>query len=63
MKPLAVLIDHLAEDLARLWEMKPWIRGWGPDCEVLEPEALRQEIAEEMVAATEIYREKAGEIR
>jgi predicted DNA-binding transcriptional regulator YafY len=24
-------------------EMTPWIRGWGPDVEVLEPEALREE--------------------
>jgi len=39
-------------------EMKPWIRGWGPDCEVLEPETLREEIAEEMRRAAGIY-EKA----
>ena len=39
-------------------EMKPWIRGWGPDCEVLKPEDLRQEIAEEMKAAGEVYEEK-----
>ena len=36
-------------------EMKPWIRGWGPDCEVLEPEELRQVIAEDMIAAAEVY--------
>lgn len=24
-------------------EMTPWIRGWGPDVEVLEPSALRDE--------------------
>ena len=36
-------------------EMKPWIRGWGPDCEVLEPEGLRAEIAEEMRAAGAVY--------
>ena len=28
-------------------EMKPWIRGWGPDCEVLAPEELRREVAAE----------------
>lgn len=39
-------------------EMKPWIRGWGADCEVLEPEDLRQVIAEDMIAAGKIY-EKA----
>ncbi len=36
-------------------EMKPWIRQWGPDCEVVLPEALRQEIAAEMAQAAELY--------
>jgi predicted DNA-binding transcriptional regulator YafY len=36
-------------------EMKPWIRQWGPDCEVLAPEALRQEIADEMRRAGARY--------
>ena len=36
-------------------EMKPWIRQWGPDCEVLAPPALRAEIGEEMRRAGEIY--------
>jgi proteasome accessory factor B len=36
-------------------EMVPWIRGWGPDCEVLEPEALRRQIAEDMKKAAEVY--------
>ncbi len=36
-------------------EMKPWIRGWGPECEVLEPEDLRQEIAADMIAAGRRY--------
>ena len=36
-------------------EMKPWIRGWGPDCEVLAPEGLRGEIAEEMRRAARVY--------
>jgi predicted DNA-binding transcriptional regulator YafY len=27
-------------------EITPWIRGWGPDVEVLEPEALRQQFAQ-----------------
>jgi predicted DNA-binding transcriptional regulator YafY len=25
-------------------EIEPWIRGWGGDCEVLEPLALRERI-------------------
>ena len=36
-------------------EMKPWIRGWGPDCEVLAPEDLRAEIAADMIAAGRKY--------
>jgi len=36
-------------------EMKPWIRQWGPDCEVLNPPALRREIAAEMQRAGELY--------
>ncbi|MBL7066002.1 MAG: WYL domain-containing transcriptional regulator [Anaerolineae bacterium] len=44
----------------RLWvahplEMKPFIRGWGEHCEVLSPEWLRREIAEEMRRAAEVY--------
>jgi predicted DNA-binding transcriptional regulator YafY len=46
--------------ILRVWvahplEVKPWIRGWGPDCEVLSPEWLRREIAEEMCRAAEVY--------
>ena len=36
-------------------EMKPWIRQWGEDCEVLSPPELRQAIGEEMRRAGEIY--------
>ncbi len=36
-------------------EMKPWIRQWGKDCEVLAPEDLRREIAEEMLEAARLY--------
>jgi predicted DNA-binding transcriptional regulator YafY len=36
-------------------EMKPWIRGWGPDCEVLAPPDLRAEVAAEMRQAAEVY--------
>ncbi len=36
-------------------EMTPWIRGWGPDCEVIEPEDLRRQIAEDMKKAAEVY--------
>ncbi|PJF48581.1 MAG: hypothetical protein CUN48_02945 [Candidatus Thermofonsia Clade 3 bacterium] len=36
-------------------EMLPWIRQWGPDCEVLAPLALRQRVAESLSAAAKIY--------
>lgn len=36
-------------------EMKPWIRSWGPECEVLAPAELRREIAGEMIAAGKVY--------
>ena len=38
-------------------EMKPWIRGWGEDCEVLAPQGLREEIAGEMRRAGALYGE------
>ncbi|MBN1921511.1 MAG: transcriptional regulator [Anaerolineae bacterium] len=43
--------------VAHALEMKPFIRGWGPDCLVLAPEGLRQEIGEEMRRAAEGYLE------
>lgn len=36
-------------------EMKPWIRGWGADVEVLAPEGLRREVAEEARGMAEMY--------
>lgn len=42
-------------------EMKPWIRQWGKDCEVLAPEALRREIAEEMREAARMYEMTSNE--
>jgi len=46
---------YLAGASRRALEMKLWIRGWGPDCEVLAPEWLREEIAEEMRRAAGVY--------
>jgi len=45
----------LAVRVGATLEMRPWIRQWGADCEVLEPPELRAEIAEEMRRATEMY--------
>ncbi len=36
-------------------EMMPWIRGWGADVEVLEPESLRAEIAAEAQRTARLY--------
>jgi predicted DNA-binding transcriptional regulator YafY len=38
------------------WEIKKWILGWGKYAEVISPEALRNEIAEELSAAGALYR-------
>ena len=45
---LTFLVNHVLE-------IKSWIRGWGPECEVLAPEELRREIAAEMQAAGALY--------
>jgi len=36
-------------------EMLPWIRGWGADVEVLEPEDIRQRVAAEAEATARLY--------
>lgn len=36
-------------------EMTPWIRGWGPDVEVLEPISLRRELAQQAAELAAIY--------
>jgi predicted DNA-binding transcriptional regulator YafY len=38
------------------WDVKRWVLSYGCEAEVLEPEYLRQEIADEMVASLEFYR-------
>jgi CRISPR-associated endonuclease/helicase Cas3 len=42
-------------------EMLPWIRGWGADCEVVEPAELRERVAEEYRRAAEVYKNKTDE--
>jgi proteasome accessory factor B len=37
-------------------EMRPWIRSWGAEVEVLAPAALRQTIAEEAARMAAVYR-------
>jgi CRISPR-associated endonuclease/helicase Cas3 len=41
--------------LAEPKEMLPWIRGWGADVELLEPEELRQRLVEEIIKLNQIY--------
>lgn len=51
------------EDGCLLWrariaepqEMLPWIRGWGADVEVLEPQGLRLTLIEEVKKLVEVY--------
>lgn len=36
-------------------EMLPWIRGWGADCEVLEPSDLREKVIGELRRQSRVY--------
>lgn len=45
----------LRVQVAEPLEMKPWIRGWGPQVEVLAPGWLRADIAAEMRQAAALY--------
>ncbi|MCS6837190.1 MAG: transcriptional regulator [Anaerolineae bacterium] len=42
--------------IAEVQEMKPWIRSWGVDVEVLEPLSLREEIATEVARIAAMYK-------
>lgn len=42
--------------IAGTLELVSWIRGWGPDVEVLEPADLRQQIADDLRRAAARYR-------
>lgn len=41
--------------IAEWREMLPWIRGWGADCEVLEPPALLREIKRDVLRLADTY--------
>jgi proteasome accessory factor B len=45
----------LSLKVASLLEITPWIRSWGPDVEVLAPEALRLQFKEWARRMTELY--------
>ncbi|MBI1880906.1 MAG: CRISPR-associated helicase Cas3', partial [Chloroflexi bacterium] len=42
--------------IAEWREMLPWVRGWGADCEVLEPERLREELKADMKRSNRLYK-------
>lgn len=42
-------------DIAEPREMMPWLRGWGSEVEVLEPEDIRQLVADDNRKASAIY--------
>jgi CRISPR-associated endonuclease/helicase Cas3 len=46
--------------VAEVQEMIPWVRGWGADCEVLEPEELRETLIRESRKLAEIYQMAMG---
>jgi len=43
-------------EIAEWREMLPWIRGWGADCEVLEPKELREALTREAQFLVELYK-------
>ena len=36
-------------------EIEPWIKSWGAACEVLAPASLRERLAKEARALSELY--------
>lgn len=43
-------------------EMLPWIRGWGADCEVLEPEELRTQMMGEAARLSRLYHQQPPDL-
>lgn len=46
---------HWWVDIADTTDMKPWIRGWGADVEVLGPDHLRESIKSHIYISTQTY--------
>lgn len=42
-------------DIGDLTEIRPWVRSWGADCEALEPQALREELMQEVRKSLRLY--------
>ena len=51
---------ELTFEIGDTLEMTPWIRQWGHECEVLEPEDLRTTIAEQAKLMAGLYEYKNG---
>ncbi len=47
-------------DVADITDMKPWIRGWGSDVEVLKPDSLRESAKAHIHKSAQIYNLAAG---
>ena len=45
--------------IAEPTEIRPWILGWGQECEVVAPVELRESILSELVAAASLYGKRA----
>lgn len=43
-------------EVADTTDMMPWIRGWGADCEVLEPKELQDRIIDHLRYAAKLYK-------
>ena len=54
---LAETPDGLAweADIGDITEIRPWVRGWGADCEALEPPELREELQQEARKLARLY--------
>ncbi len=50
-------------DVAEWREMLPWIRGWGAEVEVLEPDGLRKAIEKEAKKLARLYRVATEDIK
>src|SRR5262249_18384731 len=49
--------------IAEPTEIRPWILGWGQECEVVGPAELRESIIEELSAALDSYPEPRPQAR
>jgi len=43
-------------DVADTLDLLPWVRGWGADCEVMEPKELREALVREVRRLAEVYK-------